>query len=148
MLIALHELLGASQDFRDEMVLRRELPSELGGRVVGDVDLPPESRLERFENRCKVGDTDIADYHQVDVTERVLSAAGDRSVDERTSDAFLKRHEETTKHWEDAGGFVDQPSQIEKQRRSTVGLEVDPRALSTLLENASLNERLQLALQA
>src|SRR5690606_37075360 len=124
------------------------LLAELWRRIARRVDLAAKSRLCLPQRGRKVCEADVTDHHQVDVARRMLVAARDRPVDKRTGDPPVQWTKDLPQGWHDAGGLVDQAAQLGKDRRLRVRLEIRACTLPTGFEDAPVDERFELTLEA
>src|SRR5712692_5138866 len=146
-LASFHELLGTSQNLRQEMILGRHFDLEFTCRIAGDVDLSSETALGLPKRRGKFSQTDTADHHQVHVAERMFLSASHRTINKGTLDARLKRLQRLLERWQQSGCLFEEAAQLGEQRRSCFGLEVGPRSFTALLQNPAIDKCLELPLQ-
>ena len=130
------------------MILRRHVLSEFMCRIACDVDFPPETRLNLPKRRCQFSHADGADNEQIHVAERMFAASSHRTVNKRAVDQSGERLQGPSQGWQQTGGFFEKASEFGEQRRLRFGLEVDPGAFTTLLQNAAIDEGLEFPLQA
>src|SRR5713101_721505 len=64
-LASFHELLGTSQNLRQEMILCHHFLSEFRCRIAGDVDLSSKTAFGRAKRRGEISQADAADHQQV-----------------------------------------------------------------------------------
>jgi hypothetical protein len=130
------------------VILRCGLLPKFRGRIAGDVDLAAEPGLGLPQGRGEVCESHIPGHQQVDVTRRMLVTACDRPVDERAGNPPFKRTKDRLERRHYTGGLVDQTAQLGKDRGSRVSLEVGAGSLSASLEDAPIDQRFELTLEA
>ena len=96
------------------MLLRRGILAEFRLRVARHVDLAPESVLAFPQGGRQVGQSEVADHEQIDVTLRMLLTACDRPVDEGRGYSRLERPEQVAQRRHHAGRLLDETVQLGK----------------------------------
>src|SRR6185436_1536051 len=109
-LIAFHELFRPLENLGEKMVLGKNLVLEFASRIARRIYLASETHFGFLKCGRQFCKAHAADDHQVYVTERVLVAAGHRSIDKRAVHSRLKRRQDGLEGWQNTNRFLDQSS--------------------------------------
>ncbi len=104
------------------MIAARNLLLELWQRIARHVDLSPELGLGLPERGRESRETDGAYHQQVHIARRMLLAARDGSVDESHVNPGIERLQQSLESRQQAGGLLDETTQVGEQRRSRLGV--------------------------
>lgn len=127
-------------------MLRANLGSKLGYGVDGWIDVPPKSLLCALNQRDDIAERRITNDHQIDVACSVELTPRGGAKHERCVDTVGEWHQRFTQNVDKSGGLREQPSQLRKDCRFLVCLEVHLLAADLAAHQAGSGQQFELAL--
>ena len=129
-----------------KVMLRFNLYSKLVYRVHGRINIPPKSFLGALYHRDHIAERRSTNNRQIDVACSVEFTPRGGAEHERRMNAVGEWHQRFTQNVHESRGLREQPSQLGKDRRVLVCLEVHLLAPDLAAYQASSGQLFQLAL--